>query len=286
MSTAQLRDSLKRFRKRKTAIFGTTIIVGFIIVTILSPYIIPYDPFETNFAENLDPPSMDHPFGTDELGRDVLSRVIIGSRVSLYVGFTASLMSLFIGVLFGIFAGYFGGVLSFLLQQITDIFLSVPQYFLYILVIAVFRIQNIYIMALVIGIFMWPRLARIVRSETISLKEQVFTMAARSLGAGKLRIMFRHILPNTMASIIVVFTLNIAIAILMESALAFLGFGDPTLPSWGLQLGRGRRYLPSAWWLTTFPGIAVFLTVLSFNLVGDGLRDSLDPRLRGKHLTA
>lgn len=275
-------DVWRRFRKSRLAMFGLTIVILLIVIATFADVISPFGPYFINFTESLKPPSSAHLLGTDVLGRDLLSRIIYGTRTSLFVGLTSSFIALIIGIILGSLSGYYGGFVDFLAMRFTDVFLCIPSYFLYILVLAIFRVRSLYIMTFVLGLFMWPRLARIIRSEFLSLKEQEYIKAAKALGAGDFRIIFRHILPNCIASIIVVSTLNVAIGILMESALSFLGLGDPTVCSWGIQLGNGRKFMMSAWWLSTFPGIAIFITALSFNLLGDGLRDSLDPRLRGR----
>jgi len=243
--------------------------------------LIPYSPTETNLSEPLRRPSRQHLFGTDDIGRDVASRIVHGSRISLSVGFVAVLIYLMIGLVIGAIAGYYGGVMDIIASRLIEIMLTIPTLFLIITIVA-FLPQSIFNIMVVIGITNWPTIARLTRGEFLKTKSLEYVVAARALGATDVRTIFRHILPNTLAPILVSATFGIASAILIESTLSFLGFGvPPSTASWGSMLYNARQLLPSAWWLTAFPGLAVFLTVISYNLVGEGLRDAADPRLKG-----
>lgn len=240
---------------------------------------IPYSPTEYNLLENLEGPSRRHWFGTDDRGRDVLSRMIHGSRISLSVGFVAVGIALLIGIVLGALAGYFGGWIDHTISRLIEILLTIPTFFLIITIIA-FLPPSIYNIMVVIGVTGWTGVARFVRAEFLKLKRLDFVMASRALGASHGRIIFLHMLPNAMAPVLVSAVFGIAGAILTESSLSFLGFGvPPPTPSWGDILSQSRDYIEFAWWLTTFPGLAIFLSITAYNLVGEGLRDAMDPRL-------
>lgn len=274
------------FKKNKLAVAGLIfIILMFFMAAItrfgLSFILTPYDPGQTNVSLKLSPPSFEHFLGTDHLGRDLFTRMLHGSQISLSVGFVAVAISIFIGILVGAISGYYGGWVDSLLMRFVDIMLCFPSFFL-ILTIVTLLGPSLFKVMLVIGITSWMGTARFVRAEFLSLRERDFVLAARSLGVKDSRIIFRHILPNALAPVFVTATLDVASAILVEAGLSFLGFGaQPPTPSWGNILTEGRTYIFDAWWLTVFPGLAILLTVLSFNLVGESLRDALDPRLRG-----
>jgi len=268
------------FFKNRLAVSGALCILGVFLVAIFAPFLAPYDPLAISVSSKLSPPSREHLLGTDHLGRDVFSRMLYGSRVSLLVGFIAVSISLVIGITVGSIAGYYGHTVDAVLMRFVDIMMCFPTFFLILTVVALLG-PNIFNVMVVIGLTSWMGTARFVRAEFLSVRERDFIMAARALGAGDLRIIFRHILPNAIAPIFVVATLNVATAILVEAGLSFLGFGvQPPMPSWGNMLTAGRMYIFDAWWLTVFPGLAILVTVLSFNLFGEGLRDALDPRLR------
>jgi len=273
----------RRFARHRMAVVGATVILLLILAAILAPVITPTDPAKQTLLMRLKPPSGQYWFGTDLYGRDLFTRLVYGARVSLQVGFTSVSLALLVGVTLGALAGYFRGWTESIIMRITDIFLSIPVFFLILTVVALFRPTATNIMV-VIGLTSWPGLARLVRGEFLSLRERDFVEAARATGARDLRIIFRHILPNAVGPIIVSATLRIANAILVESALSYLGLGiQPPTPSWGNMLNEGQPYLlkvPPAWWVAVFPGVAIFLTVMAFNAVGDGLRDALDPRLK------
>jgi len=242
----------------------------------------PYDPGKTDVALKLKSPSVEHYLGTDHLGRDVFSRMLFGSRVSLSVGFVAVAISILIGIFVGAVSGYYRGWVDSVLMRFVDMMLCFPTFFLILTVVALLGPKIINIM-IVIGITSWMGTSRFVRAEFLSLRERDFVQAAKALGVRNSRIIFRHILPNALAPVFVTATLDVATAILVEAGLSFLGFGvQPPAPSWGNILTEGRAYIFDAWWLTVFPGLAILITVLSFNLLGEGLRDALDPRLRGR----
>ncbi len=240
---------------------------------------VPYSPSEYDLLENLSPPSRKHWFGTDDRGRDVLSRMIHGARISLSVGFVAVGIALLIGIVLGGLAGYFGGWVDGVISRLIEILLTIPTFFLIIAIIA-FLPPSIYNIMAVIGLTGWTGVARFVRAEFFKLKRLDFIQASAALGASHGRIIFLHMLPNAMAPVLVSAVFGIAGAILTESSLSFLGFGvPPPTPSWGDILSQSRDYIEFAWWLTTFPGLAIFLGITSYNLVGEGLRDAMDPKL-------
>lgn len=240
-----------------------------------------YGPGETDLSSTIQPPSGPHLLGTDDIGRDVASRMVHGSRVSLSVGFVAVSIYVLIGVLVGALAGYYGGIIDVIASRLIEIMLTIPTFFLIITAVA-FLPQSIFNVMVVIGLTGWPTVARLTRGEFLKSKSLDYVVASEALGAGDARIIFRHVLPNSLAPISVAATFGVASAILIESTLSFLGFGvPPSTASWGSILSSARVLLPSGWWLTLFPGLAIFLTVTAYNLVGEGLRDAADPRLKG-----
>jgi len=270
----------EKFRKNKLALGGTIIIVFLFFVAAFAWILAPYEPYTINTKEILHPPSKSHLMGTDELGRDVLSRIIWGSKVSLLVGFVAVGIAIAIGIILGSMAGYYGGYLDSIIMRFVDVMLCFPTFFLILTVIAFWE-PSIWKIMLVIGLTSWMGVARLVRAEFLSLKERDFIQAARALGGGDLRIIFRHVFPNSLAPVLVNATLGIAGAILTESALSFLGIGiQPPNPSWGNMLTAGKDNIEIAWWLSFFPGFAIFITVMGYNMLGEGIRDAIDPRLR------
>jgi peptide/nickel transport system permease protein len=259
----------------------TMILIIFLIAGTASLFS-PYDPGKTDISLKLKSPSNQHYLGTDQLGRDVFSRMLYGSRISLSVGFVAVAISILIGIFVGAMAGYYGGWVDSFLMRFVDIMLCFPSFFLILTVVALLG-PSLFNIMVVIGITSWMGTSRFVRAEFLSLRERDFVQAAKSLGVKDHRIIFRHILPNALAPVFVTATLDVATAVLVEAGLSFLGFGvQPPAPSWGNILTEGRTYIFDAWWLTVFPGLAILITVLSFNLLGEGLRDALDPRLRGR----
>jgi len=270
------------FKKNKLAVGGLAVIVITFLIAGFASFMAPYDPGKTDVSLKLQSPSCQHVLGTDQLGRDVFSRMLYGSRISLSVGFVAVAISILIGILVGAVAGYYGGWVDSLLMRFVDIMICFPSFFLILTVVALLG-PSLWKVMFVIGITSWMGTSRFVRAEFLSLRERDFVQAAQALGVRDLRIIFRHILPNALAPVFVTATLDVATAILVEAGLSFLGFGaQPPAPSWGNILTEGRTYIFDAWWLTIFPGLAILITVLSFNLLGEGLRDALDPRLRGR----
>ena len=271
--------------RHPTVIASFLVLAVVIVVAVAAPLISPYDPLEQQLEARLAPPvwaggSLDHVFGTDQLGRDVLSRLMYGARVSIAIGVMAVLVSGVIGVTAGVVAGYYGGLVDELLMRLADLRLALPFVLLVISVIAVFG-PSFTNLIVILGITGWVPYAKIVRAETLSMREREFIVAARAVGAGNNRIMFRHILPNTVAAAIVIGSLELANIIVIEASLSFLGLGvQPPTPSWGNMLGEARDYLMSNFWLATLPGIAISLTAISVNLIGDWLRDVLDPRIQ------
>ncbi|MFN2383012.1 MAG: oligopeptide ABC transporter permease [Gemmatimonadota bacterium] len=279
---SQWRIAWRRFRRNRLAMAGLAIMALLYWVTLLAPYLAPYDPNAqgdivlTRFLD----PSATHLFGTDKFGRDILSRMLYGARISLTIGFLAVAISISLGTLVGAVAGYFRGWVDTAIARVIDMLLSIPRLVLLLVVIAIFQ-PSIWLIIAVLGLTGWEGSARIVRGQFLQLREQEFVQASRALGYSDARIIRRHILPNTLAPIIVIATLNIGNTILLEAALSFLGLGvQPPTASWGSMVSDGRDAMITAWWISTFPGLAIVLTVVSFNLLGDGLRDALDPRLR------
>jgi peptide/nickel transport system permease protein len=269
----------KRFNRNRLAIAGGVIVLILLLVAVFAPLLSPYDPNNIDRDQILEPPSVRHLLGTDDLGRDVLSRMIFGSRISLAVGFVAVGIATVIGMILGAISGYYGGWTDRMIMRFIDIMLSIPTFFL-ILAVIVFLGPSIWNIMAVIGLTSWMGVARLVRAEFLSLKEREFVLAAKALGAGDMRIIFGHIMINGMAPVFVSAVLGIAAAILVESALSFLGIGvQPPTPSWGNMLTLGKDNIEIAWWLSVFPGLAILITVLAYNLVGEGMRDALDPRL-------
>jgi peptide/nickel transport system permease protein len=278
---------LRRLASRRTALFGLVVVFVVVATAVASPLISPFDPIEQDLGDlRLKPPGFRdaagriHPLGTDHLGRDLLARVVYGARPALLVGFAAVVISGVIGMAAGLVAGYFGGRLDDALMRLADIQLAFPFILLAIAVIGVLG-PSLTTIIIVIGVSSWVVYARIVRSAVLSLREREFVQAALALGGGDGRVLLRHILPNALTPWLVVATLDMARVIVIESALSFLGLGvQPPTPTWGGMLADGRVYISTAWWLATFPGLAILVTVLGINLFGDGLRDTLDPRLK------
>lgn len=269
----------RRLAHNRMAMTGAAIVLGMFLLALIAP-ILARDPGAIDIAKRLLPPSLTYPLGTDDLGRDVLARILYGARISLLVGFVAVGISTLVGILLGALAGYYGKWADAVIMRFVDIMLCFPSFFLILAVIA-FLEPSIWNIMIIIGLTSWMGVARLVRAEFLSLRERDFTLAARALGAPDRRIIFRHILPNALSPVLVSSTLGVAGAILTESALSFLGIGvQPPTPSWGNMLIVGKQTLGTAWWLSAFPGLAILVTVLGYNLLGEGIRDALDPRLQ------
>jgi ABC-type dipeptide/oligopeptide/nickel transport systems, permease components len=275
-----LQDFWKAFRKNKPAIVGAVIVLFFILMALFAGFIAPQGINDQNINIRLQPPSVHHWFGTDDFGRDILSRIVFGARLSLRVGFFAVVGSIIVGTLLGVVAGYFGKIVDTLISRFFDILLAFPSILLSIAIVSVLgpSLNNALIAIAIVNV---PVFGRLVRSRVLSVKEEEYIMAARSIGMGNTRIIFNHILPNSFAPIIVQGTLNIATAILDAAGLGFLGMGaQPPQPEWGTMLSSSRQYITNAPWTVLFPGLAIILVVVGFNLMGDGLRDALDPRMK------
>jgi peptide/nickel transport system permease protein len=277
---------IRRLTRRRTALFGFAVVAIVVLTAVFAPVLSPFDPLEQDISQRLKEPGWQdargrtHILGTDHLGRDILARIIYGSRIALLVGLSAVLISGFLGMAIGLIAGYFRGRVDDFFMRLADIQLAFPFILLAIAVIGVLgpSLRNIIV---VIGVSSWVVYARVVRGEVLSIREREFVQAAIALGSFDLRIVLRHVLPNAFTPWLVVATLDMARVIVIESALSFLGLGvQPPTPTWGGMLADGRVYLSTAWWLATFPGLAILITVLGINLFGDGLRDTLDPRLK------
>ncbi len=274
-----LSEFWRKFKKQKTAMIAGIFICLFIITAIIGPYIVPYDTSEPDYDHLLEGPSSEHWFGTDAYGRDIFSRVIVGSRISLAVGLSSVVFGAVLGSILGLVSGYYGGLIDNVIMRIADVLFAFPGIILAIGIIAILG-PGLYNVVFAVAIFSTPMFARIVRGNTLAIKKTVYVEAAKSIGTKDRRIMFKHILPGTFSGIIVYFTMRIGTSILTASSLSFLGMGaQPPTPEWGAMLSSGRDYLGVASHITFFPGLAIFITVLAFNLLGDGLRDALDPKI-------
>jgi len=271
-------DALRRLRKNRLAMVGAFLIASFVFMALFASVISPYDPIAQDWKSVKQAPSLSHPFGTDELGRDLLSRVIHGARISITIGLISVSIGLIVGSSIGLIAGFFGGAWDNVLMRFMDIMLAIPYVLLAIAIVAILG-PGLWNTMIAIGIVTIPQFARVVRSSVLEIKATDYVEAARAIGAGSVRIMLRHVLVNSLSPLIVQSTMTIASAILNAAALGFLGLGaQPPIPEWGVMLSDGRLLLLVAPWIVTFPGIAIMLSVLGFNMLGDGLRDALDPR--------
>ena len=271
---------VRRLWKNKAAVLGFFVVVFLVMFCVLAPYIAPYSPLKLNIPERLQPPSMSHLLGTDQFGRDILSRLLYGGRLSLGVGIISVVLGLIPGVLLGLASGFLRGNVDAAIMRGVDIMMALPSILLALLIVTVLGPGLINTM-IAVGIGGIPSMIRLVRGKVLSIRETEYIEAARSIGANDWRIMIRHILPNCAAPIIVVATLRLPSAIIMAASLSFIGLGAqaPT-PEWGAMLASGRHFLTTSWWICTFPGLAIFLAVLGLNMFGDGLRDALDPKLK------
>ncbi len=275
-------EGLRAFGRNRVAVGGLITIATLYLLALLTPLIAPFDPtFQGDLlTERLLAPSLAHPLGTDQFARDLLSRLLYGARVSLSIGFIAVSIAITIGTVLGAVAGFMGGWVDSAVMRVVDMVLAFPRLILLITIIAVFQ-PSIFVIVVILGLTQWPTVTRLVRGEALSLREREFIEAGRALGFSRTRLILRHVVPNTLAPVIVAATLGIGETIILEAGLSFLGLGvQPPTPSWGTLVADGRNYLLGAWWISTFSGLAIVVTVLSFNLAGDGLRDALDPRLR------
>lgn len=270
----------RTFRRNQLACAGAVVVGALVVIAILAPALAPWDPNKPDMKRILEAPSAKHWLGTDQIGRDVLSRLLYGSRISLAVGFVSVGIATLIGVLLGASAGYHGGMVDGVIMRLVDLMLVFPRFFLLLAVLAFLK-PSIWTIMAVIGMTGWMGVTRLVRAEFLALREREFVIWSESIGAGALRVIFKHILPNALAPVLVAMTLGIPAAILTESGLSFLGLGvQPPYATWGNILNDGKDLITYAWWLTLYPGLAILITVLSYNLLGEGIRDALDPRLR------
>jgi peptide/nickel transport system permease protein len=277
---AAARSFLRRLARNKLAVFGAVIILVMVFAAIFAPWLAPYDPEQQFPMDPLKPPSREYLLGTDNVGRDTLSRIIYGARVSLFVGLTSMVIAAAIGIPLGLLAGYYGGWLESVAMRAMDTLLAFPAVLLAIFIVAVLG-PSLNNAILAVGIIYIPAFARVTRANTLSIREKEFVEAARCLGASDLRVMLRSILPNTLSPLVVQFSLGVGYAMLVEAGLSFLGLGvQPPTAAWGQMVGLARNFITLTPWLITFPGLAIFLAVLAFNFLGDGLREVMDPRLR------
>jgi peptide/nickel transport system permease protein len=271
--------SWRRFRKNPLVLFGLAVLITLIILAVGAPIIAPHPPKHPYYDSIYAAPSSRFILGTDELGRDMLSRIIWGARSSLTVAIFAVAISSVIGVIIGGVSAYFGGNVDAVLMRITDMVMTIPSLFFAIIMVSVFKFKGLTIIIPVIGFLGWPGMARVVRSQVLSIKELAYIEASKAMGEKEFIILLKEVLPNVITPIVVMGTMRMGQAILIESSLSFLGLGDPTAITWGRMLVNGKDVLNVAWWVATYPGVAIFLTVLGFNLLGDGLRDALDVRV-------
>ncbi|MCD6509346.1 MAG: ABC transporter permease [Thermoprotei archaeon] len=272
--------TLKVLLRSPSAVCGLVLVLLFLFMAVFGPYISPSDPYKIDFAKRLRPPSSGNPFGTDEYGRDLLSRVLHGARVSLIVGIVTLAICVPVGVVLGLIAGYFGGVVDEVIMRVTDIFLAFPALVL-AMALSVAMGSGLMTVMIALAVVWWPAYVRITRGQVLSVRENLFIEAAKAMGISDFWIIARHILPNVLSPIIVIATMDMGAVILTAAALSFIGLGaQPPTPEWGRLVADGQPYFPECWWYVFFPGIAIFLTVLGFNLLGDGIRDALDPKIR------
>jgi peptide/nickel transport system permease protein len=281
----ETRRAFRRFRQSPLSMVGLAIVVFLVLVAAIGPYLVPYPKDATgavHIADKLLPPSWEHWMGTDQVGRDIFSRLVIGARVSLLAGVTVIILAVLIGTVLGALAGFFGGWVDTVIMRVTDVFLTVPDLILAMAFAAALGpgLMNVMI---AVSLVWWPGYCRLVRANVISLRGEQYAEAAASLGSPPTRVLYRHILPNALPNILVKASMDVGFAVLTTAALGFIGLGtQPPTPDWGQMVSEGRKYLRDAWWYSTFPGLAILLTVLATNLLGDGIRDVLDPRSRNR----
>ena len=272
----------RRYKKNRAAMLGLYLFLFFFTIAILSPLLAPYDPFDMNLHDPdapLKPPSSNHLLGTDAFGRDQLSRMMYGARTSLFIGFLSTGISLMIGIILGSISGYFGGRIDNLIMRFVDVFMMLPTFFLILVIAAVFG-SSIWNVMWILGLTGWPSITRLIRGNFLTLKEMDFIVAAKGAGASDAYIIFREILPNAIYSAIVAASMKVSGAIMTEASLSFLGLGDPNAVSWGWLLNEAMRAFRIAWWLPLFPGLAITILAIGFNLIGDGINDALNPHLK------
>ena len=274
-----IQSILNMFRANRAALLGLILILLIILLALCAPLVARYDPAALDLVNMRKPPSADHWFGTDDLGRDVFSRAVYGSRTSLMIGFIPSIISLVLGTALGLMAGFMGKRVDAVIMRLADVVLAFPSLLLAMVVMYTLG-TSILNMFIALSIINWAGTARVVRAQTLSLKEKEFVEAARSMGVSRFKIVFRHILPNCLPNLIVLFTLDIPGAIMWESSMSFLGVGDPNAASWGLMVSQGKNYAYMCPWLILAPGLAILITVMAFNFLGDGLRDAIDPYMK------
>ena len=275
-------SALTRILHNPLSLAGVVLIGALVVLALIAPFIAPYDPIRTNLNVSLAPPSRVHWFGTDQLGRDILSRILYGTRISLRIAILTALIATAIGAPMGIVTGYFRGRLDDLLMRVTDMFMAFPRLILAMAIAAALRptLDNVII---AISLAAWPAYARLARSVTLGLREENYVEAARAIGAGTPRVLGRHVFPGVLSPMTIQVSLDMGGIILTAAGLGFIGFGaQPPTPEWGVMISEGRNYITQQWWVSTFPGIAISLVVLGFNMLGDGIRDVLDPRLRSR----
>ncbi len=279
-ATKEIGLTLYVIRRSFLAMIGFVIVLSFIFIAFFGEYIAPHDPYETNIVQRFSPPSTEHLLGTDKLGRDIFSRILHGAKYSIRAGLLVLLIAVPLGVMLGGIAGLYGGWIDEVIMRVTDIFLAYP-YLILAMAFSAALGPSLFNAMLALSIVWWPMYTRLVRGQALSVRESLYVEAARSKGAGNFYLIYKHILPNCLSPILVTFTLDMGWIILATASLSFLGFGaQPPLPEWGKMVSDGRIYIMQAWWVSLIPGLTIGLTVLGFNLLGDGIRDALDPKLR------
>lgn len=276
-----MKEFWRLYSKNIGGVLGLAFIILVVVMAAIASLLYPTGPFTLTGSSYAQPFHDIFPLGTDSLGRDVAAGIVWGARVSLLVGFTTTVIAVFIGVVVGCLAGYFGGVIDSVLMRFTEIFQTIPSFIFGIVLVAIMS-PSLYSIVIAIAVVTWPAVARLVRGEFLALRNREFVIAAVAMGMSNIRIILTQILPNTLSPIIVISSLMVATAILFEAGLSFLGLGDPNVMSWGFMIGAGRNAIRTAWWNSTFPGVAILLTVLAINLIGEGLNDALNPKLRDK----